>query len=99
MVEEDLGNQITGQHGHLILCACLPQVIQQPGQAGRMVEGDVGTTLRVAFQLEGYLSDTVSVPADTLGGSQVDFTLPPPLQTAPKGSVYTGGYTEPVRRR
>jgi hypothetical protein len=25
--------------------------------------------------------------------SQVNFTLPPALQTAPAGSVYTGGYT------
>jgi hypothetical protein len=39
------------------------------------------------------------VPADTLAASQVDFTLPPALKTAPKGSVYTGGYTEPVRRK
>jgi predicted acyl esterase len=57
------------------------------------IQGDPG------IQLEGYLSDTVSVPADTLASSQADFTLPPPLQAAPKGSVYTGGYTESVKRR
>ncbi|HEX4719136.1 MAG TPA: CocE/NonD family hydrolase [Thermoleophilaceae bacterium] len=56
------------------------------------IQGDPGT------QLAGYLSDTVSVPADTLAASQADFTLPPPLKTAPAGSVYTGGYTEPVKR-
>jgi predicted acyl esterase len=57
------------------------------------IQGDPG------IQLAGHLSDTVSVPPATLAGSQVDFTLPPALQAAPKGSVYTGGYTEPVRRR
>ncbi len=60
------------------------------------IQGDPGV------QLEGYLSDTVTVPADTLASSQVAFTLPPALRTAPAGSVYTGGYTEPVgsgRRR
>ena len=55
------------------------------------IQGDPG------IQLAGYLSDTVTVPADTLASSQVDFTLPPALQAAPAGSVYTGGYTEPVR--
>jgi uncharacterized protein len=48
--------------------------------------------------LADYLSNTVSVPADTLAASQVDFTLPPALKNAPAGSVYTGGYTEPVKR-
>jgi hypothetical protein len=57
------------------------------------IQGDPGV------QLDGYLSDTVSVPADTLAASQADFTLPPALQKAPAGSVYTGGYVEPVRRR
>jgi predicted acyl esterase len=56
------------------------------------IQGDPGTALA------DYLSYTVSVPADTLAASQVDFTLPPPLRTAPAGSVYTGGYTEPLRR-
>ena len=55
------------------------------------IQGDPG------IQLAGYLSDTVSVPAATLAASQANFTLPPALQTAPAGSVYTGGYTEPVR--
>jgi len=41
------------------------------------------------------VSNTVTVPADTLTASQTDFTLPPPLKNAPAGSVYTGGYTEP----
>jgi predicted acyl esterase len=54
------------------------------------IQGDPGT------QLAGYLSDTESVPWPTLATSQVNFTLPPALQTAPAGSVYTGGYTEPV---
>jgi hypothetical protein len=56
------------------------------------IQGDPGV------QLARYLNDTVSVPAATLAASQADFTLPPPLATAPAGSVYTGGYTEPVRR-
>ena len=56
------------------------------------IQGNPGT------QLAGYLSETVSVPAATLAASQTDFRLPPALQTAPAGSVYTGGYTEPVRR-
>jgi hypothetical protein len=56
------------------------------------IQGDPG------IQLARYLDDSVSVPADTLAASQADFTLPPPLKTAPKGSVYTGGYTEPVKR-
>jgi uncharacterized protein len=51
------------------------------------IQGDPGV------QLEDYLADTVTVPADTLGSSQVDFTLPPPLADAPGGSVYTGAYT------
>src|SRR5215213_335887 len=55
------------------------------------IQGDPG------IQLAGYLSDTLSVPAATLAASQATFTLPPALRTAPAGSVYTGGYTEPVR--
>jgi predicted acyl esterase len=55
------------------------------------IQGDPGV------QLDGYLSDTVSVLATTLATSQADFTLPPPLKTAPAGSVYTGGYTEAIR--
>jgi pimeloyl-ACP methyl ester carboxylesterase len=56
------------------------------------IQGDPGV------QLEGYLADTVTVPPATLATSQTDFTLPPRLKDAPKGSVYTGGYTEPVKR-
>jgi len=56
------------------------------------IQGDPGT------QLAGYLSDTESIPWGTMATSQVNFTLPPALQTAPAGSVYTGGYTEPVGR-
>jgi predicted acyl esterase len=51
------------------------------------IQGDPGT------QLAGYLSDTVSLPNLLLFASQAKFTLPPALQTAPAGSVYTGGYT------
>jgi putative CocE/NonD family hydrolase len=50
------------------------------------IQGDPGV------QLEDYLADTVTVPADTLGSSQADFTLPPALKDAPRGSVYTGDY-------
>ncbi len=50
-------------------------------------------------QLADYLDEqTASAPADAVRGA-VDFNLPPPLATAPKGSVYTGGYTEPVGGR
>lgn len=54
------------------------------------IQGDPGV------QLEDYLSDTVTVPAAKLAASERNFTLPPPLEDAPEGSVYTGGYTEPV---
>jgi hypothetical protein len=57
------------------------------------IQGDPG------IQLAGYLADTVTVPAATLATSQANFTLPPALQTAPAGSVYTGGYTEPVAKK
>ena len=50
------------------------------------IQGDPGV------QLEDYLADTVTVPADTLRSSQVDFTLPPALADPPPGSVYTGDY-------
>jgi predicted acyl esterase len=52
------------------------------------IQGDPGT------QLAGYLSDTVSLPSLLLYASQAKFTLPPALQTAPAGSVYTGGYVQ-----
>src|SRR3954447_21191280 len=58
----------------------------------QVIQGDPGV------QLDGYLSDTVTVPAATLAASQAVFTLPPALKAAPKGSVYTGGYTEPLRK-
>jgi predicted acyl esterase len=57
------------------------------------IQGDPGV------QLEGYLADTVTVPADTLGSSQVDFTLPPPLADPPARSVFTGDYLPPTRGR
>src|SRR5215211_3969810 len=57
------------------------------------IQGDPGV------QLADYLDEqTASAPADAVSGA-VDFNLPPPLSTAPKGSVYTGGYTEPVGGR
>jgi hypothetical protein len=54
------------------------------------IQGDPGV------QLESYLASTVTVPADTLSASQVDFTLPPALADPPPGSVYTGGYAPPL---
>jgi uncharacterized protein len=57
------------------------------------IQGDPGV------QLEDYLADTVTVPADTLGSSQVDFTLPPPLANPKRGSVYTGDYVPKVKGR
>jgi hypothetical protein len=66
--------------------------LQRPSRRTQTIQGDPGV------QLAEYLDNTVSVPADTLAASQVDFTLPPPLRNAPAGSVYTGGYTEPVKR-
>jgi hypothetical protein len=50
------------------------------------IQGDPGV------QLEDYLADTVTVPADTLAASQADFTLPPALKDGPRGSVYSGDY-------
>jgi hypothetical protein len=51
------------------------------------IQGDPG------IQLADYLADTESIPWGTMATRQKDFTLPPALQTAPAGSVYTGGYT------
>jgi uncharacterized protein len=57
------------------------------------IQGDPGV------QLADYLStQTATAPADAVSGA-VGFTLPPPLATPPKGSFYTGGYTEPVGGR
>jgi uncharacterized protein len=54
------------------------------------IQGDPGV------QLADYLAQqTASAPADAVSGA-VNFNLPPALATPPKGSVYTGGYTEPV---
>ena len=50
------------------------------------IAGDPGV------QLEDVLEDTVTAP--DVAGSEVDFTLPPPLETAPPGSEFTGGYIE-----
>jgi predicted acyl esterase len=57
------------------------------------IQGDRGV------QLDGYLEDTVTVPPETLGSSQVDFTLPPPLADPRPGSVFTGDYLPPTRGR
>jgi hypothetical protein len=54
------------------------------------IPGDPGV------QLADYLADTVTVPADVMSESESDFNLPPALQDAPAGSVFTGDYTEPV---
>src|SRR3954470_2418208 len=53
------------------------------------IQGDPGV------QLADYLADTVSVPADTLAESEVDFNLPPALESAPADPAYSGSYTEP----
>ncbi|RRO16901.1 CocE/NonD family hydrolase [Saccharopolyspora rhizosphaerae] len=47
-------------------------------------------------QLAGYLEQQkASAPADAVDRA-VDFTLPAPLADPPPGSVFTGGYVEPV---
>lgn len=47
-------------------------------------------------QLADYLDQQkASAPADAVSGA-VDFTLPGPLADPPPGSVFTGGYVEPV---
>ncbi|MFL5883762.1 MAG: CocE/NonD family hydrolase [Thermoleophilaceae bacterium] len=47
-------------------------------------------------QLKPYLATHIATaPADAVT-SAADFTLPPPLKDAPAGSIYSGGYTEPV---
>jgi hypothetical protein len=54
------------------------------------IQGDPGV------QLADYLAQqTASAPADAVSAA-VNFQLPPPLANPPKGSVYTGGYTEPI---
>jgi hypothetical protein len=54
------------------------------------IQGDPGV------QLADYLAQqTASAPADALSGG-VDLNLPTQLENLRDGSVYTGGYTEPV---
>ena len=54
------------------------------------IQGDPGV------QLADYLATHIATaPSDAVAGA-VDFKLPPPQATPKKGSVYTGGYTEPV---
>jgi putative CocE/NonD family hydrolase len=57
------------------------------------IQGDPGV------QLADYLAQqTATAPPDAVSGA-VSFALPPALKTAPGGSVYTGGYVEPVGGR
>jgi uncharacterized protein len=56
----------------------------------KTIAGDPGV------QLAGYLADAVVLPADLVKGSEAPFNLPPALEDAPAGSVYTGDYTERV---
>ena len=54
------------------------------------IQGDPGV------QLKPYLDTHIATaPADAVS-SATDFTLPPALKDASAGSVYSGGYTEPV---
>jgi hypothetical protein len=54
------------------------------------IQGDPGV------QLADYLDQhTATAPAAAVGAA-VSFTLPRPLAAAPAGSVFTGGYVEPV---
>jgi predicted acyl esterase len=54
------------------------------------IQGDPGV------QLKPYLDTHIATaPADAVA-SATDFTLPPALKDASAGSVYSGGYTEPV---
>jgi hypothetical protein len=54
------------------------------------IQGDPGV------QLADYLAEQIaSAPAGAVN-SAVDFSLPPPLEDPPPGSVFTGGYVEPV---
>jgi predicted acyl esterase len=56
----------------------------------RTIQGDPGV------QLAPYLETHIATaPADAVN-SAVGFTLPPPMKKASAGSVYSGGYTEPV---
>jgi predicted acyl esterase len=54
------------------------------------IQGDPGV------QLKSYLDTHIATaPADAVS-SATDFTLPPALKDAAEGSVYSGGFTEPV---
>ena len=57
------------------------------------IQGDPGV------QLADYLATHIATaPTDAVAGAE-DFTLPPPMIAAEKGSPYTGGYREPVGGR
>jgi uncharacterized protein len=54
------------------------------------IQGDPGV------QLADYLDQQIATaPAEAIA-SAVDFNLPPPLEDPPPGSVFTGGYVEPL---
>jgi hypothetical protein len=54
------------------------------------IQGDPGV------QLAPYLATHIATAPAAAVGSEVDFTLPPPMEKTQKNSVYSGGYTEPV---
>ena len=54
------------------------------------VQGDPGV------QLAPYLATHIATAPAAAVGSEVDFTLPPPMGKTQKNSVYSGGYIEPV---
>ena len=56
----------------------------------KTIQGDPGPQLE-----EEVLLFTVTAPEDAVA-SAVDFNLPPALEGAPAGSVFTGDYTEPI---
>jgi putative CocE/NonD family hydrolase len=59
-------------------------------QRTQTIQGDPGV------QLAPYLKTHIATAPSDAVSSAADFTLPPAQTTAPKNSVYTGGYTEPV---
>jgi predicted acyl esterase len=62
-------------------------------QRTQTIQGDPGV------QLAPYLETHIATaPADAVGGA-TDFTLPPAMRKAAKGSAYSGGYVEPVGGR
>jgi len=54
------------------------------------IQGDPGV------QLASYLEDRIATAPAAAVTSAVAFALPLPMKSAPKGSAYSGGYTEPV---